>query len=219
MTNLLPIELSLRAHVVAVFFVCLGLITIIHRKLSRFRPPLPPGPPGNFIFGNSLPKALYVVLFGFLNRYTTSSTSAYRHFEKWTQEYGPIFSIRQGLTNIIVIGRLQAAVEILEKEGAATVDRPRSIAAGETLSGGMRLVLTPAGERFKKMRRCVLFCGLSLFPLKSPSSSQSLYCRALHSHLQPKSVFQYAPVLMRSAKQLILDVIETPGKHQDHAKR
>jgi len=59
------------------------------------------------------------------------------------------------LTNIIVIGRLQAAIDILEKEGVATVDRPRSIAAGETLSGGMRLVLTPAGERFKKMRRLV----------------------------------------------------------------
>jgi len=79
--------------------------------------------------------------------------SAYRHFEKWTQEYGPVFSLRQGFTTTIVVGRLQAANEIMEKEGAALVDRPHNISAGETLSGGMRVLLTPAGDRFKKMRR------------------------------------------------------------------
>jgi len=36
--------------------------------------------------------------------------------------------------------------------GAAAVDRPHNIFAGDTLSGGMRVMVTPAGERFKKMR-------------------------------------------------------------------
>ena len=80
-------------------------------------------------------------------------SSGYRKFEEWTKEYGPVFTLRQGSQTIIVIGRLQAAMDIMEKEGTNTFDRPRSIAAGETLSGGMRLLLTPAGERFKKMRR------------------------------------------------------------------
>lgn len=80
-------------------------------------------------------------------------TSAYRKFEEWTKEYGPMFTVRQGFSTIIVIGRMQAAIDIMEKEGAALVDRPTSISAGETLSGGMRVLLTPAGERFKKMRR------------------------------------------------------------------
>lgn len=147
-------------------------------------------------------------------------TSAYRHFEKWTQQYGPVFFVKQGLTPIVVIGRMQAAVDILEKEGVATVDRPRSIAAGETLSGGMRLVLTPAGERFKKMRRCVCRPFLSLDPMLEISLiSIRVYCRVLHSHLQPKSVLQYQPVMMRSAKQLVMDIIENPETHQDHAKR
>ncbi len=52
-----------------------------------------------------------------------------------------------------MVGRVQAAMDIMEKEGAFLVDRPASIAAGETLSGGMRVLLTPAGERFKKLRR------------------------------------------------------------------
>jgi len=79
--------------------------------------------------------------------------SSYRKFEDWAKEYGPVFKLRQGTTTIIVINRMQAAIDIMEKEGAALADRPAYISAGETLSGGMRLLLTPAGERFKKMRR------------------------------------------------------------------
>jgi hypothetical protein len=159
MINPLPNEFGLQAQIAAGLAFCIGLIAIIHHTLAhRSRPPLPPGPPGNPIFGNSLPKALYVVLSGSFPQRSASFTSAYRHFEKWTQEYGPVFSIRQGLTTIVVIGRLQAAMEILEKEGAATADRPRSIAAGETLSGGMRLVLTLLGRDSRK-------CGGALYPI------------------------------------------------------
>ena len=85
-------------------------------------------------------------------------SSAYRYFEELTKQYGPVFTLRQGFQTIVVIGRMQAAMDIMEKEGAALADRPRNISAGETLSGGMRTLLTPAGDRFKKMRRCVTPC-------------------------------------------------------------
>ncbi|KAJ2933261.1 hypothetical protein H1R20_g3821, partial [Candolleomyces eurysporus] len=96
---------------------------------------------------------------------------------------------------MVIIGRLQAAIDIMEKEGAALVDRPVSISAGETLSGGMRVLLTPAGERFKKQRR------------------------ALHAHLQPKVISTYSPVLMKHARQHMFDLVEDPAGHQTHAKR
>ncbi|PFH44843.1 hypothetical protein AMATHDRAFT_72169 [Amanita thiersii Skay4041] len=169
----------LQPQSVAVIVLCLTLLAVIHKRLSSPSSlPLPPGPPKHWLFGNKLPKAF-----------------AYRKFEEWTQEYGPVFSLRQGFETIIVIGRLQAAIDIMEKEGAALVDRPRSIAAGETLSGGMRLLLTPAGERFKRMRR------------------------ALHAYLQPKIVLTYGHILMGRAKQHILDILDNPERHQDHAKR
>ena len=82
-----------------------------------------------------------------------SVASSYRKFEEWTKEYGPVFSLRQGFHTIIVIGRLQAVIDIMEREGAYLMDRPLNISAGETLSGGMRVLLTPAGDRIKKMRR------------------------------------------------------------------
>jgi len=172
-------SLLLEPTSIAAIALCLAAISVIHRSRQNAADAhLPPGPKGHWLLGNSIPTAF-----------------AYRHFEELTKEYGPIFTLRQGFTRVVVIGRMQAAVEIMEKEGAALVDRPLNISAGETLSGGMRVLLTPAGERFKKMRR------------------------ALHAHLQPKSVAAYAPVLMRNARQHVIDILEDPAGHQDHAKR
>ncbi|KAK0478968.1 hypothetical protein IW261DRAFT_1628580 [Armillaria novae-zelandiae] len=122
-------------------------------------------------------------------------SSFHRHFKQWTQEYGPVFLFRQGLRTIIVVRRFQVAMDIMEKEGTALTECPRSITARETLSGGMRVLLTSAGKRFKKMQR------------------------ALHYHLQPKSVASYSPILMTTTRQNMLDIIQDPERHQDHAKR
>jgi hypothetical protein len=43
----------------------------------------------------------------------------------------------------------------MEKQGASLVDRPRLIAAGELLGGGMLIPFIPAGERFRRLRRLV----------------------------------------------------------------
>lgn len=150
-------EFLVQPLAVAAAVLLLTLVAVIHRRLNPLN--LPPGPPkDSWIFGNAIPKALCV---SFISLYSIDHAdaapcrhvSAYRKFEEWTQEYGPLFSLRQGPTTIIVVGRLQATIDIMEREGAALVDRPVSISAGETLSGGMRVLLTPAGERFKKMRR------------------------------------------------------------------
>jgi len=92
----------------------------------------------------------FAIRFSLTHSHTYSS---YRHFEEWAKTYGPVFSLRQGLQTLVIINRVDAAVEIMEKEGAHLADRPRSIAAGEVLSGGMRMLLTPQGERIKKMRK------------------------------------------------------------------
>lgn len=88
----------------------------------------------------------------------------------WVEEYGPLITLRTGIEKYIVIGRYKAAVEIMEKQGASLVDRPRFIAAGELLCGGMLIPFIPAGERFRRLRR------------------------AIHTHLQPKAAEAYQPL-------------------------
>ncbi|KAI9461381.1 cytochrome P450 [Boletus coccyginus] len=112
-----------------------------------------------------------------------------------TEEYGPVFTLRQGTRIFIIIGRHRAALEIMEKQGASLADRPRSIAAAETLSGGMRVVVEGTGDRLRRLRR------------------------ALHALLQSKVAVTYEPVQVQHAKNVLLDILEDPGNHRMHAKR
>ncbi|KAH7922200.1 cytochrome P450 [Leucogyrophana mollusca] len=139
---------------------------------------LPPGPPAHWFWGNAMP------------RVNIAHTLA-----EWVNTYGPILTLRQGSQVIIIIGRHQAATEIMEKEGGALADRPRFVAAGEMLSHGMRIHLSPYGEKWKRLRR------------------------AVHTHFQPKAAETYQPLQMFNAKNLIMDLLENPKEHQRHARR
>ncbi|KAI0086646.1 cytochrome P450 [Irpex rosettiformis] len=116
-------------------------------------------------------------------------------YERMIQEYGPVFSFRQGNKVVVVIGRFQAAVDIMQKHGGDLADRPRSVAAGEIFSGGMRTLLTPRGDRLRKLRR------------------------ALHSQLQPAVTHQWVPAQWKYARMHILDLLNRPEHHIEHARR
>ena len=72
---------------------------------------------------------------------------------KLTEIYGPVFSLRQGSQLFVVIGRYNAAIDIMEKDGASLADRPRSVAGGEIISGNMRISLVGSGDRLRRFRR------------------------------------------------------------------
>ncbi|KAG1798591.1 cytochrome P450 [Suillus plorans] len=148
------------------------------RYQAARRLPLPPGPPGRWLLGNTMPKS-HVPF----------------QFARWTEQYGPVFSLKQGHRIFVVIGRHQAAVDIMEKEGANLADRPRSIAAQETLTGGLGVLPQGSGERLRRLRR------------------------VLHAGLQTKVAEAYEPMQTRHAKNVVLDVLNDPKNHQGHAMR
>ena len=101
----------------------------------------------------------------------------------------------------------------MEKEGGLLADRPRAVAAGEIMSRGLRMILAPAGEQFRRLRRYV-----------TPSSTiHRIYscvpCRAAHTHLQAKAAESYAPIQMQAASDVIIDILNDPKHHQAHANR
>ena len=81
------------------------------------------------------------------------------------------------------------------KQSPALADRPRHVAAGELLSNGMRVLLTGAGARLRRLRT------------------------ALHAALAPARAAGYEPVQARAARTFVLDLLDAPEKHIDHAKR
>ncbi|KAG2123474.1 cytochrome P450 [Suillus clintonianus] len=96
---------------------------------------------------------------------------------------------------MVIIGRHQESNDIMEKEGGVLADRPRAVAAGEILSRGLRMILAPAGEQFRRLRK------------------------AAHTHLQAKAADSYAPIQMDAARDVILDILDNPKGHQAAANR
>ncbi|KAG2106591.1 cytochrome P450 [Suillus discolor] len=140
--------------------------------------PLPPGPPARWFWSNALP-----------------AVNTAHGLTDLVREYGPIVSLRQGNQVIVVIGSVEAATGIMEKEGASLVDRPRSIAAGEMLSKGMRILMARSGDRFRRLRK------------------------AVHTHLQPKVAEAYQDMQRENAMIFVLDVLNDPKNPQKHAQR
>ncbi|KAG2131613.1 cytochrome P450 [Suillus bovinus] len=167
------------AIIIACALVVLASLWIVKQRYQAARRlPLPPGPPRRWPLGNTMPKSY-----------------APFQFARWTEQYGPVFSLKQGHRLFVIIGRHQAAVDIMENEGVNLADRPRSIAVQETLSGGLRVVVEGSGEKLRRMRR------------------------VLHAGLQPKVAVTYEPIQTKHAKNLVLDILNNPKNHQRHAFR
>ncbi|KAG1725076.1 cytochrome P450 [Suillus paluster] len=157
---------------------CLGVLGVIAEAyLSRSESglPLPPSPPTWRLRGHLIPPR---------NPFLTVAG--------WIDQYGPLITIRSGTEKIVIIGRHNAVVDIMEKQGGSLADRPRFVAAGEMLCGGLSIIFTPAGSRLRRMRR------------------------ALHSHLQPKAAEEYQPLQMSHAKNTVLHILEDPSNFQNH---
>ncbi|KAG1785220.1 cytochrome P450 [Suillus plorans] len=159
--------------------IILASVWIVKQRYQATRRlPLPPGPPGRRLLGNTMPKSY-----------------APFQFARWTEQYGPMFSLKQGHRIFVIIGRQQAAVDIMEKEGANLANRPRSIAAQETLTDRLGLLLEGSGEIFRRLRW------------------------VLHAGLQPKVAETYEPIQTGHSKNLVLDILNDPNNHQGHAMR
>ncbi|KAG1748411.1 cytochrome P450 [Suillus paluster] len=151
---------------------CLGVVGVIlkaYLSKSGSRLPLPPSPPTRRFWGHDVPIENPCLTVG-----------------KWIDEYGPLVTIRVGPHKMVIIGRYNAAVDIMEKHGSSLADRPRLVAAGDILTGGMSIILTHVGNRLRRMRR------------------------VLHSHLQPRAAAEYQPLQMLHAKSTVLNILKDP---------
>ncbi|KAK6447166.1 hypothetical protein FP744_10003416 [Trichoderma asperellum] len=111
------------------YILCVAILFGAIRKLNRIgrRPAdFPPGPPTLPILGNihQLPKS-----------------QGHLQFQKWAQEYGPVYSLILGTQVLIVLSNDVAIKELLDKRGGIHSDR-LEMYIGQTLcSGGYRFLM------------------------------------------------------------------------------
>ena len=69
------------------------------------------------------------------------SRDAHKQFQKWAEEYGPVYSLILGTKTLIVLSSDEAVKELLDRRSAIYSDR-QDMYIGQTLcSDGLRMLM------------------------------------------------------------------------------
>jgi hypothetical protein len=111
----------------AIYALCAVLVAILAYRVRVGRRPAgyPPGPPTLPIIGNLhlMPKE-----------------KPHLQFQKWAEEYGPVYSLILGTKVMVVLSSDQAIKDLLDKRSGIYSSRP-DMYLGQIVSGGLRMLL------------------------------------------------------------------------------
>ncbi|KAL3533212.1 hypothetical protein ACH5RR_006733 [Cinchona calisaya] len=110
-------------------------ISILHLKKSI---ELPPGPLSIPIFGNWL---------------QVGNDLNHRLLAEMSQKYGPVFLLKLGSKNLVVVSNPELATQVLHAQGVEFGSRPRNVVFDIFTGNGQDMVFTIYGEHWRKMRR------------------------------------------------------------------
>ncbi|KAL7623161.1 hypothetical protein AAE478_006842 [Parahypoxylon ruwenzoriense] len=159
-----------------------AVILLLLYRLSRIgqRPKdYPPGPPTLPLIGNlhQMPKE-----------------KGHLQFQKWAEEYGPVYSLILGTQVMIVLSSDKAIKDLLDKRSSNYSSRPEMYLAN-TVSGGFRMLLMKYGETWRMVRKLV------------------------HNNLNVKAARTYVPYQDLENKAMLLGFLEQPVQFIDHIRR
>ncbi|KAK1219761.1 hypothetical protein PQX77_017501 [Marasmius sp. AFHP31] len=100
-------------------------------------------------------------------------------FREWALEYGPIYYLKAGPVDIIVLNTPEATEELLVKRNRIFGDRLAPHVAGDIVSAGQRMVLLPGESPEYKIIRKVLGAGLGPTHSKGHRLIQELESRVI----------------------------------------
>ncbi|KAF2026772.1 cytochrome P450 [Setomelanomma holmii] len=149
------------------------------RNVGRRPADCPPGPPTLPLIGNLhlMPKE-----------------KAHLQFQKWAEEYGPVYSLILGTKVMIVLSSDQAIKDLLDKRSAIYSSRP-DMYLGKVVSGGLRMLLMEYGETWRMIRKIV------------------------HNNLNIKAARTYLPYQDLENKAMLVGFLERPELFVDHIRR
>ncbi|KEZ39155.1 hypothetical protein SAPIO_CDS10562 [Scedosporium apiospermum] len=175
MTTPLSMYLFGLAPAVAVLLVLVKVAKVGSRPAG-----LPPGPPTLPLIGN-----LHLM----------PTDRPHLQFQKWAQEYGPIYSLILGTKKVIVLSSDTAVKDLLDKKGGIYSDRPDMFIGQKIASGNHRLVVMRYGDNWRMIHKMV------------------------HSILNIKSAISYVPYQDLENKVLLNSLLDTPEDLLFHIRR
>lgn len=116
-------------------------------------------------------------------------------FLELNKQYGDVVYLQMGPTPTIILGSAQAAWDLLEKRGAIYSSRPRFIMGGELLSNGMRGLMAPYSNFWRRWRKL------------------------LHSGFMQRQSETYRPIQALESKVLMHELLTNPKDYRTHLER
>ncbi len=174
------------------------------RGLGQRQKDYPPGPPTLPIIGNIL---------------QMPKEKGHLQFEKWGEEYGPMYSLILGGQTVIVISSEHAMRDLLEKRGAVYSSRPDSYLSHDVLSGGLRVVFmvchtlslsAPCGSSL-----LMHFRGVKKYD-KSLKLARKLAKGVLSDNMVRSTFLAYQDLESRA---MLVGFLERPDQFISHLKR
>ncbi|OAL34493.1 hypothetical protein AYO20_06336 [Fonsecaea nubica] len=154
----------------------------IYRILQVGKRPadLPPGPPTIPILGNI---------------HQIPTERPHLQFQKWAQEYGPIYSLMLGTQTMIVLSSPKTVKDLLHNRSAIYSSRPDMYLAHDVASNCQRFVTMKYGPMWR------------------------LVHKMMHNTLNIKTAVAYIPYQDLENKQMLLGLLERPDDFVLHLRR
>ncbi|KAI4934694.1 hypothetical protein J4E85_002552 [Alternaria conjuncta] len=169
--------MSLALYALLTALVALAAYSL--RSVGRRPANYPPGPPTLPIIGNLhlMPKE-----------------KPHLQFQKWAEEYGPVYSLILGTKVMVVLSSDQAVKDLLDKRSGIYSSRP-DMYLGQIVSGGCRMLLMPYGDTWRMIRKIV------------------------HLNLNVKAARTYVPYQELENKAMLVGFLDSPDLFIDHIRR
>ncbi|EMD01271.1 hypothetical protein BAUCODRAFT_62200 [Baudoinia panamericana UAMH 10762] len=162
--------------VVTVLVVALAWLSQTGKRPKEY----PPGPPTLPIIGNI---------------HQMPTRDAHLQFQKWAEEYGPVYSLILGTKTLIVLSSDEAVKELLDRRSGMYSSRQEMYIGQELCSGGLRLLMMQYGPVWRMIRKSV------------------------HNLLNVGMSKTYVPYQMLENKQMLYDLLHTPDDFLKHIRR
>jgi cytochrome P450 len=124
-----------------------------------------------------------------------STNDVHLKFQKWAEEYGPIYSLILGTKTMIVLNHRQAVKDLLDHKSTQYSSRPDMYIGQDLISGGYRLVFMKYNDEWRLARKMI------------------------HNLLNVKKAVDYVPYQELELKQMLSDMIDEPTGFHDHVRR
>ncbi|TVY51099.1 Cytochrome P450 monooxygenase patI, partial [Lachnellula cervina] len=149
-------------------------------RVGRRSKDLPPGPPTVPILGN-----LHLI----------PKNRPHLQYQKWAEEYGPIYSLILGTKTYIILSTPTAVKDLLDKKSNIYSSRPDIYLGQDVVSDGLRFVTMKYGPMWRSVHKM------------------------MHNTLNMQTAVAYIPYQDLENKDMMLAFLDDPEGYRKHVRR